>query len=402
MKGWRPFVPAVALALAGAAGTLLVGAAAGMPAPDALHLAILMLPAAGITVLFAGVARPFLARASFRQRLLAVAGIAVTASLVNLGVLAALMFVSAHDALLMAVLLVYSAAAGTAAAVVVARASSEAVDRLARTAHRLAEGELGARAGALGAGPELQALADAMDEMAERLLDSLARERTIEAQRRDLITAVSHDLRTPLAGLRAMVEAIDDDVVEDPATIRRYAAEMRRSVESLTALVDDLFELVQLDAASIEAESDRALLEDVVRSAVEACEVQASEKGLTVEETLDGAGSAQCSPRLVRVLQNLLQNAIRHTPPAGEVRIEARRGPGRIEVAVADTGEGIPPEALDLVFRPFWRGDPARSSPGSGLGLALSKRIVEALGGEIRVENRRPHGARFAVVLPSR
>jgi two-component system, OmpR family, sensor histidine kinase BaeS len=138
-----------------------------------------------------------------------------------------------------------------------------------------------------------------------------------------------------------------------------------------------------------------------VRSVVDACGPQAAAKGLVVERRLNGAGSAACSPRLERVLQNLLQNAIRHTPPAGTVRIEAHRRPDAVEIVVVDTGEGIPAEALDRVFDPFWRGDPSRSGPGSGLGLALAKRIVKALGGDIRVESAPAAGSRFEVVLPT-
>jgi signal transduction histidine kinase len=107
-----------------------------------------------------------------------------------------------------------------------------------------------------------------------------------------------------------------------------------------------------------------------------------------------------CSRRLVRVLQNLLQNAIRHTPADGSVRIEVHRVPSGLEVVVEDSGDGIPPEHLDRVFEPFWRADAARSSEGSGLGLALAKRITEALGGSIAVQSGPSHGARFAVLVP--
>jgi len=401
MNGWRPFALAVAVAATGALGTVFTAAAAGMGATDLAHLIVLLLPAVAVTVVSAAAAGPLLARASFRQRLTAIGAVAVVAGLANLGVLAAFMFVDPHDALLMATLLAYSAGAGIAAAVMVARSAATAVDRLTGTARELAGGNLEARTGPLAAGPELEALAEALDDMAERLLASLTRERAVEARRRDLITAVSHDLRTPLAGLRAMVESIDEGVVDDPSTIRRYAGEMRRAVKSLGSLVDDLFELVQLEAGAIEAEAKRARLEDVVRSAVAACEVQAAEKGLVVEETLDGAGSTLCSPRLIRVIQNLLQNAIRHTPADGSVRIVARRVEGRLEIRVEDTGEGIEPEVLERVFEPFWRGDAARSGEGTGLGLALAKRIVEALGGDIRVESVPARGSRFQVLLPA-
>ena len=398
---WRPVTLAAAVAAVGAAGTIAVGALAGMEGSELTHLALLLLPAAAVTVVAAVLAGPLLRRASFRGRLVAVALVAAVASLANLGALAALMFVDAHDAALMGSLLAYSLGAGVAAGLVASRSQSRAVDRLARAAARLAEGDLGARIGPLDGGPELDALARTLDQMAERVQRSVAAQRAADRVRRDLITAVSHDLRTPLAGLRAVAEAITDGLVDDPATLRRYMTDLRSQVATLSSMVDDLFELVQLDEEEVLHESSRARLEDVIGAVVDACRSQAEAKGLVVERRLDGAGSAACSPRVGRVLQNLLQNAIRHTPADGTVRIEARRRPDAIEVVVADTGEGIPPAALDRVFDPFWRGDPSRSGAGSGLGLALAKRIVEALGGDIRVESAPRSGSRFEVVLPT-
>jgi signal transduction histidine kinase len=373
---------------------------AGMSIGEVAHLGLLLLPAVAATAVATVAARPLLARASVRARLVAVAGVAAAVSLANLVVLARLMFVSAHDAVLVGTLVVYSVGAGVGAALAASRGTAAAVDRLGQAAGELGDGNLDVRVGPLGAGPELEALAEALDRMASRLQSALAAERVAESRRRDLITAVSHDLRTPLAGLRAMVEAIEDGVVDDPPTMRRYAIEMRRQVGTVTDLVDDLFELAAVDAGAIRAETERARLEDVVGAAVVACEPQAAAKGLVVERRLDGAGGMACSPRLVRVFQNLLQNAIRHTPADGSIWIEAHRRSGGLEVAVVDTGEGLPPEAADRVFEPFWRGDAARSAPGSGLGLALAKRIVEALGGDIRAESEPARGSRFAVLLP--
>jgi signal transduction histidine kinase len=382
-------------------GTLAVGAGEGMKAGELRHLALLLVPAAVATIVSTAVAGPLLVRASIRPRLIAVAVVAALVSLANLAVLSRLMFVDPHDARQIGVLLVYSMGAGLGAALVLSRNSAVAVNRLAATARGLGRGDLDRRVGPMDAGPELTTLARTLDEMADRLQEAMGRERTAEATRRDLITAVSHDLRTPLADLRAMVEAIDDRVVEDLPSLRRYAAQMRRAVDSLVLLVDDLFELAQLEAGAIEKETERARLVDVVRSALATCEGQASQKGLILSTELNGAGEAMCSPRLVRVLQNLLQNAIRHTPADGAVRIEAQRTASRLEVAVEDTGEGIPAEWLSQVFEPFWRGDPARSGEGSGLGLALAKRIVEGLGGTIEVRSEPARGARFGVVLPA-
>jgi signal transduction histidine kinase len=402
MIRWRAVALIVAVLAAGALGTLVVGAALGMGTGELAHLLVLIVPAALATIVAVLVTRPLLSRSPIRHQLAAIAVIAALAGLVNVTVLATLMVVSDHDARLIAILLAYSTGVGISAAWVLARCSAAAIDRLASTARLLGAGDLTARTGRVEAAPELEELGRAFDDMADRLQSAITRERDVEARRRDLMTAVSHDLRTPLASLRAMVEAVDEGVVEDVPTFRRYAVEMRRSVDSLVLLVDDLFELAQLDAGAIEAEVERARLEDVVRSAVATCRMQAVQKGLVLQTNLNGADGVQCSPRLVRVLQNLLSNAIRHTPGDGTVRIEARRGPSGLEVAVEDTGEGIPDESLERVFDPFWRGDPARSGPGAGLGLALAKRIVEALGGSIVAENRPAHGARFALVLPDR
>jgi signal transduction histidine kinase len=344
---------AAAGGVAGALAALAAAATSGMGGAELGDLGVLFAVGLVLTAGAVVLADRLLARASLRRRLLGVALASALAGLANLGVLAALMLVDPHDAALIAVLLVYSLGVGAGTALALARPSAQAV------------------------------------------------EQAVEAQRRDLITAVSHDLRTPLASLRAMIEAVDDGVVDDPATMRRYSGEMRRSVTALGSLVDDLFELIQLDAAAIEAEAS-ATLDEVVGGALAACGATASEKGLRLETNLDGADGVVCSPRLGRVLQNLLQNAIRHTPADGTVRLEARQAAGALELAVEDSGEGIPPESLPLVFDPFWRGDDSRAGDGAGLGLTLAKRIVDSLGGRIEVESTPEHGSRFEVLVPKR
>jgi two-component system, OmpR family, sensor histidine kinase SaeS len=398
----RARIPALVagVVLAGAVASLGLGAALGVKASELRHMGLLLLIALVATVAATAAVHPLLAHASVRWRFVVIAALAVLVSLVNLGVLTLLMSVSHHDATLVAILLVYSVGAGAAVALALAKAWGTGVERLVEGARLLADGNLDHRIGRIGVGPELDTLAATLDETAASLKRSLARERAGEEKRKDLITAVSHDLRTPLASLRAMVEAVDDRVVEDPPTLRRYADEMRRSVESLSLLVDDLFELVQIDAGAIEAESERVRLDEVVASALATCEPQARAKGLAVEIDISHDRELLCSPRLVRVLQNLLQNAIRHTPADGTVRMEARHGPAGLELVVEDSGDGISPGALQQVFEPFWRGDSARSGDGSGLGLALAKRIVESLGGQIRVQSEPARGSRFAVVVP--
>jgi len=176
--------------------------------------------------------------------------------------------------------------------------------------------------------------------------------------------------------------------------------EMRRSVLQLSSMVDDLFELTQLDAGAIEAETERIRVRDAIRGAIATVEANARTKGVTVSSAMDGAGDDECSPRLVRVLQNLLVNAVRHTPADGTVRVDARRNGSSLHLAVRDTGEGIAAKDLPFVFDPFFRADPSRAGAGAGLGLALARRIVEALGGRIEAESRPGEGTVFEIVVP--
>ena len=245
MRRLRPLVVVVGLCVFGALGTMAVGAALGMHAADLATLAAYLLPALALTVLAVALANRLLANVSLRQRFVVIAVAGTVVSLGNLFALTRAMAITQHDATLLATLLLYSAATGVGAAVSVSRSALAGLGRLSRTARRLGEGDLDARVGSLDAEPELEELARAMDEMADRLRSSQERERRAESTRNDLITAVSHDLRTPLASLRAMVEAIDEGVVRDTPTLERYAAEMRRSVGQLSAMVNDLFELVQ-------------------------------------------------------------------------------------------------------------------------------------------------------------
>jgi signal transduction histidine kinase len=396
----RPLALLVALVLLGAAGALLVAAALGMKASELAHLAALFAPAIVVTVAAATLASRLLRRTSVRQRYLAIAAVGTLVALGNLFALSYVMFVSSHDATVLAVVLTYASASGIAAAFAAARSSASALDRVTRAAAALGDGDLSARVGALDAGPELDRLAVTLDLMAGRIQAIRHDEQHIEATRRDLITAVSHDLRTPLANLRAMVEAIDDRVVADPPTIRRYAAEMRRAVGQLSSLVDDLFELVQVDAGAIEAETDRVWLGDVVESAVATVEAEAARKGVRLATDVGATEHAVCSPHLTRVLQNLLVNAVRHTPADGTVRVAGRLGPEVLRLVVEDSGEGIAEADLPFVFDPFYRADAARSGDGAGLGLALAERIVHALGGTIEVASHPDRGARFDVTLP--
>jgi signal transduction histidine kinase len=397
----RAIALVVVVAGAGALAGLGVGALMGMSSGDLANLLVPLAVSTVVTVATAVAANAALRTTSLRYRFLVVAILGAGVALANLAVMAKLMMVSEHDLAIVMLLVVFAAGTAVALALVLASGSAKAIDRLVEGAQRIGDGELETQIGDVDAGPELDALARSLDDAAERLRAARDGELLAEQMRRDLIVAVSHDLRTPLASLRAMVEAIDEGVVDDAPTIRRYAEEMRRSVEQLVAMVDDLFELTQLDAGVIRAETTRANLDDIVRSALAAIEPSAELKRLAIVADLERAVGATCSPRLVRVLQNLLVNAVRHTPPDGTIRIEAVRDERGLTVAVEDTGEGIAEADVTRVFEPFFRADPARSGAGAGLGLALAERIVQAMGGSIALESRPAVGTRFAVELPA-
>jgi signal transduction histidine kinase len=227
--------------------------------------------------------------------------------------------------------------------------------------------------------------------LAVRLAMEERSRRQIEDARRQMVAAVSHDLRTPLASLRLLVEAIDDGVVEGE-TRERYLGEMRTHVEALTALIDDLFELSRIEAGEISWTMERIELSRLIDETVAAMRGPAEARGVALAAELPaGEVPAQANAEKVqRVLLNLIQNAIRHTPADGSVTVRARTAPEGIEVEVADDGEGIPAGEGERVFEAFYRGDESRSDDGAGLGLAISRAIVEAHGGRIWLEDGSP------------
>jgi signal transduction histidine kinase len=225
--------------------------------------------------------------------------------------------------------------------------------------------------------------------LAARLAAEERSRREVEAARRRLVAAVSHDLRTPLASLRLLVESIDDGVVTGE-TRDRYLAEIRTHVAVLSGLIDDLFELSRIEAGEIAWTMSRVELRELVGDTVAAMRASAEARGISLATELPpGELIARANAEKVqRVLFNLIQNAIRHTPADGSVTVRARSAAGGVEVEVADDGEGIAPEAREEVFDAFYRGGEAaaRGEDGAGLGLAISRAIVEAHGGRIWLE----------------
>ncbi|MBA3476537.1 MAG: HAMP domain-containing histidine kinase [Actinobacteria bacterium] len=323
---------------------------------------------------------------------LQLAGLALVAVLLPLSavVLSGLvMFQSGHDLTILAVA-AGSACAAIAAALAVGGSVSASLTRLAGVTRQLERGDLTARAPVEGAA-ELRTLAGSFNEMAgslERLFDA----------RRELVAWASHDLRTPLANMQAMLEAVEDGLAE-PA---EYVPALREQVTALSRLTDDLFELARIDSGALTLELRDVELSGLVRSCLRGVEAEARSRQVTLEARTEDSVSARCAPEKVeRVLLNLLANALRHTPSDGSVAIVVEAEPDGVRVTVEDTGDGLSPESLRRMFERFWRGDPARSARGAGLGLAIARGLVEAHGGRIWAENRPGGGASVSFTLPA-
>ncbi|MGC4746030.1 sensor histidine kinase [Micromonospora sp. DT201] len=232
------------------------------------------------------------------------------------------------------------------------------------------------------------------------------RERRVEKGRRDLVAWVSHDLRTPLAGLRAMAEALEDRVVDDPATVAEYHRRIRGQTDRMTRLVDDLFELSRINAGALRLTMSAVPLGEVVSDALAGTAPLAEARRIRLVAAESGWPTVLASePELARVVGNLLLNAVHYTPSDGTVRVDAGRERDAAWLAVADTCGGIPEDDLPRLFDVAFRGEPARTprsgGEGSGgLGLAIVRGLVEAHGGRVDVQNV-VGGCRFVIQLPA-
>jgi len=322
---------------------------------------------------------------------------------INVWLTARLMFASRHDLMLATVLLIFAGGMAMILGVFLASALTDRIRLLESASHKLAEGDLAARVPVRGR-DEIATLTAAFNEMAGQLQAIDRRQRELENLRSDLIAWVGHDLQTPLASIRAILEALADGVVDDPPAIQHYLQTAQRNVRSLSLLIDDLFQMAQIDAGGLQLDLRPNSLSDLISDTLESFSEPANRKGLKLE----GSAAADVDPvcmdagRIGRVLNNLVDNALRSTPSGGQVEVQARREDGRVEVTVTDTGDGIQPEDIPNVFERFYRGEKSRSreTGGAGLGLAIARGIVQAHGGEIHVESDMGKGTRFIFWLP--
>ena len=339
---------------------------------------------------------------SIRGRIVLASVFVAVLALVNVGFIAKLMFISTHDLAILVGLLGFSSGLSVFVAFASSASIAKCMQGVVSAVRRINAGNLETRV-PVDSQDEVGELATALNAMVERLQGSFGRERELERARKELIGAVSHDLRTPLASIRAMIESINDGVVADEETIQRYLRTIQSEVEHLSQLINDLFELSQIDSGTLELHSKPCLVQDLISDAIDGMTAQAASHNLKLEGSVDqGLSPVVMDPRRVqRVIYNLVQNAIRYTPLDGTISIRAQDVGEVVEVQVTDSGEGIPTKDLPKLFERSYVADRSRSRhTGAGLGLTIAKGIVEAHGGRIWVESALGKGSMFGFTLP--
>jgi signal transduction histidine kinase len=379
---------------------ILFARANDMPGADVAQLTWYAVGAATVSGLLGALLQRLLRRGPVAHQALIVALTPLVATVAGAVLASRAMFVSSHD--LAALLVVLAAASGVAVVtgLGLAQRFDAATRHLGEVAERLGDGSTSST---VPASRELARLADQLAATSTRLGESMARERALESSRRELVAWVSHDLRTPLAGIRAMVEALEDGLVEGD-DVTRYYRTLRVEGDRLAGLVDDLFELSRIESSALQLRLEQVSLGDVVSDALAGAGPVARAKGVRLDGMVhQPVPDVQvATAELTRVVRNLLDNAIRHTPTDGSVMVEAGSDDTAAFISVQDSCGGIPADDLDRVFELAFRGDAARTPGergGAGLGLAIARGFVEAHRGEITVLNE-AGGCRFTVRLP--
>ncbi|HMG28421.1 MAG TPA: HAMP domain-containing sensor histidine kinase [Acidimicrobiia bacterium] len=370
---------------------------------ETVELALLAAGTAAVAGVAGAVVLRALRRRSLGVQVAAVAVVAVVGVAVGAWAGARAMFLSDHDLWALGVILVAAGAVAVVSALLLGRRVGAASEALVGVARRLGDGDSRPARPGPTAPQELARLHRELEVTSQRLDQARAREQALDSSRRELVAWVSHDLRTPLAGIRAIVEALEDGLVDDPEAVARYYTTLRHEADRLAELVDDLFELSRAQAGVIQLQLERVSLGDLVSDALAGASPIAAAKGVRLEGRLDGppAELEVSTAEVMRALRNILENAIRHTPSDGSVTVVAGRDDGGAYVSVSDTGGGIPESDLARVFDVAFCGDAARTpgDAGAGLGLAIARGFVEAHRGDITVRNENG-GCRFTVHLP--
>jgi signal transduction histidine kinase len=324
----------------------------------------------------------------------------------NVWVTARMMFISNHDFYLTTALLVFGSLIAIGFGVFITSQVTSRLRSLSDAAEVLAKGDFETRLDMQGS-DEIAKLAATFNWMAESLGKLDQQQRQVDQTRRDLIAWVSHDLRTPLSTIRVMLEAIQDGIADDETTRRRYISNSLKEIEHLSRLINDLFELAQMDTGQLKLRLESVSLRDLISDTLSRMRAQADHQGVTLTAMLadDVDMIPMDSLKIQQVLYNLLDNALRYTPADGQVTLEARNENGDVRVDIRNTGANIDAEHLPYLFDRFYRVEKSRTTDktgrrGTGLGLTIAESFVKAHNGRIWVESDEQHGTTFSFTLP--
>ncbi|MDQ7027519.1 MAG: HAMP domain-containing sensor histidine kinase [Anaerolineae bacterium] len=324
----------------------------------------------------------------------------------NVWATAQLMFINQHDLILTTALLVFGGITATLFGWFIANRIEDKIENISNGIEHFTNGNLDVYVDMQGQ-DELSKLAQMFNMMVEDFKQIEYEKQQIDRTRRDLVAWISHDLRTPLTAIQASLEAIVDDIVTEPEAIKDYVQNSLGEVENFKVLLDDLFAIAQLDAGHMSLKFVHASLSDLISDTVSGMYAHAQQRNITIKGDIDpNIDPVYMAPdKIQRVLHNLIDNAIRHTPESGEIKIRAYKEAQQIHVAVHNTGATIDPQHLPHIFEKFYRGEQARQQAAdghrnAGLGLAIARGFVEAHQGMIKVESQPDFGTRFSFMIP--
>lgn len=343
---------------------------------------------------------------SLRWSMLATVFTTVTLVFINVWATAQLMFINNHDLILTTALLLFGGLTAIVFGLFIANRIALKLQEVSDGIEKLADGDLSVRVEAKGS-DEISKLAKMLNWTVDSLAEIEEEKKRTDQLRRDLIAWISHDLRTPLTAVQASLEAVADDIVTDPDDVKEYVNNSLTELDNLRLLIDDLFAIAQIDAGHMSLKFTQASLSDLISDTVSVLNAHAQKRKINIHgEIQANMPPVYMAPdKIQRVMHNLIDNAIRHTPEGGNITISTRKIDNAVKVEVHNTGESIPPEHLPHIFEKFYRGEQARQRDrdgyrGAGLGLAIARGFIEAHQGKIWVESNANKGTCFGFTIP--